>query len=122
MTQSIVGIPVEFAPDKTLYVHPITRTLIKKYKDQFRRMEQGEITSHLEIFDVQADMVFDCLKLNYPEMTGDEFDALLNGQNHPLAWMAVNSDFQGVETAKKAMALLRSGSTIGTETPPALPT
>jgi len=117
-----VGLKVEFEPGKLLCVHPMTRRLINQHKDTFRKLEKGEFTSHIDVFDAQAELIFECLKLNYPEMTEEEFDGLLNSANQPLAWLALNSDFQSLELAKKAMAAFQSGSLTGTETPPTSPT
>lgn len=118
MTQkTVVGIPVEFPGRGSLYIHPMTRAIIKKHKEGFRKLEQGGFESNLDIFDFQADVIFDCLQLNYPEIATEEFDELLNAQNQPIAWLALNSDFKGVDEAKKALSVLQSGSLIGTVTP-----
>lgn len=51
-----------------------------------------------------------------PDISVEEFDGLLNAQNQPIAWLAVNSDLTGVDEAKKAQSGLRSGSSTGTAT------
>jgi hypothetical protein len=115
--KTAVGIPVDFPGRGLLYVHPMTRTIIRKYKEGFRKLEQGGFESNFDIFDFQADVIFDCLQINYPDLAAEEFDDLLNAQNQPIAWLALNSDFKGVDEAKKALSVLQSGNLIGTATP-----
>jgi len=99
-------------------VPPVTRGLLKKYKEQFKSAADGSL-SPFDQAGFFGDIAFDCLKLNYPDLTEDEFDRLLDFSTAAQIFAAIMCDADGVKRAGEMMAALQSGTSIGTTTPPA---
>ena len=114
------GITVKFGQQE-LAVHPLTRSMMKKYSQEFRRLEKGEFASTFDIVDFQCAVIADCLRMNYPELSQNELDAMIDSSNVALAWAALNSDFDQVADRKKTVNAFQSGNLIGMPTAPTSP-
>lgn len=121
------GVVVLFA-STALTVPPLNRTLLKKHASTLRdiqkiALEGAEAVDASELFDKQCDMVFDALKLNYPDLTQDGFDDLVDMHNMQAAFPAACGNLAQARdvNTKNAAAEFLYGSSTGTQTPPALP-
>lgn len=120
------GVVVLFA-STAMTVPPLNRTLLKKHASTLRDIQKiaqegGESLDTSDLFDKQCDMVFDALKLNYPELTEDKFDDLVDMHNMQAAFPAACGNLAQARdvNTKNAAAESLYGSSTGTLIPPAL--
>lgn len=120
------GVAVLFA-SIAMVVPPLNRTLLKKHAPTLRDI-QALATGAVDaidasgLFDKQCEMVFDALSLNYPDLTQDAFDDLIDMHNMQAAFPAACGNLAQARevNAKNAAAESLYGSSTGTQTPPAL--
>jgi hypothetical protein len=112
----IPGITVKLG-GRDFVVPPVTRGLLKKYRQQFKEAAGGNMAAD-DQFDFFGDIAFDCIKRNYPDLTEAEFDDLLDLTTAAQAFGALMCDFEGVKRAGEMVAALQSGISIGITTPP----
>ena len=120
------GVAVLFA-STAMTVPPLNRTLLKKHASTLRDIQKlasggAEDIDASEVFDKQCNLVFDALKLNYPDLTVEEFDDLVDMHNMQAAFPAACGNLAQARevNAKNAVAESLYGSSTGTQTPPAL--
>ena len=124
------GVEVVFA-DLKMSVPALNRTLLKKHANTFRDIQNaagaqpsqdGQAVDVADLFEKQCAMVFDALQLNYPDLTLERFDDIVDMQNMQVAFPAACGNLMQARDAKAKNELAGShyGSLTGTQTPPAL--
>ena len=120
------GVVVLFA-STAMTVPPLNRTLLKKHASTFRDIQKiaqegVESADASDLFDKQCAMVFDALKLNYPDLAEEAFDDLVDMHNMQAAFPAACGNLAAARdiNTKNAAAESLYGSSTGTQTPPAL--
>lgn len=122
------GIEVNFA-GRVLTVPPLPRLLWKKHSSKsFKKLaeleKQTQTTEDMsligESFDIQCAVVYDALRLNYAQLTQDEFDEIIDVVSMQAALPAAMGDMDRARSAaaKNAQAVLPSGMLTGMPTPP----
>lgn len=96
---------------------PVTRGLLKKYREQFKAAANGALSPFDQV-DFFGDIAYECLVMNYPDLTEDEFSGLVDFSSAAQCFSAIMCDAEGVKRAGEMMAALQSGISIGTTTPP----
>lgn len=106
-------------------VPPLNRTLLKKHASAMQQIQEAaqspESANASAMFDLQCDMVLDALRLNYPDLSQEAFDDVVDMANIQEAFPACLGHLAAVSEAKakNAMAVSHSGSLTGVPTPPA---
>lgn len=120
------GVAVNFA-DLELHVPALNRSLLKKHSTVFQAIQKMALgdASNVDaqaIFDMQAELVFDALLLNYPTMTKEQFDDVVDMLNIQVAFPAACGNLAQASDvkAKNELAVSHYGCLTGTQTPPAL--
>lgn len=123
------GIEVNFA-GHLLTVPPLHRLLWKKHAStSFKQLGdlEGQIQGKEDMaaadqaFDLQCAVVLDALRLNYGNLTQDEFDGMFDVVSMQAAFPAAMGDMNRARSAvaKNAQAVSPSGPSTGMPTPPA---
>lgn len=123
------GVVVLFA-STAMTVPPLNRTLLKKHASAFREIQKVAATEAedlkdidpADLFDKQCAMVFDALKLNYPHLTEEAFDDMVDMHNMQAAFPAACGNLAAARdiNTKNAAAESLYGSSTGILIPPAL--
>lgn len=120
------GVAVLFA-STTMVVPPLNRRLLKVHAHTLRDIQKlatgaSDTLDASDLFDKQCAMVFDALSLNYPGLTQEDFDELIDMHSMQAAFPAACGNLAQARevTAKNALAESLYGSSTGTLTPPAL--
>lgn len=99
-------------------VAPVTRGLLKKYREQFKAAAEQKLTPEAAMAFF-GDVGFECLKRNYPDLTEDQFDDLVDVTNAAQLFAAAMGDLDGVQRAGEMWRASLSGNSTGTMTQPA---
>lgn len=120
------GVPIKFA-DLEMHVPALNRTLLKKHSATFQSIQKMALGASSDvdaqgIFDMQAELVFDALLMNYPTLAKQEFDDVVDMLNIQAAFPAACGNLAQAYDVKAKNALAESpyGSLTGTQTPLAL--